>query len=70
MRYYTAPELRSPNFRYDVMQGIHWPTRIASRVTLEEAERIAADRGVSIMWNCSHRIGVTTVEITLSDRHS
>ena len=65
---YTTPELRSPDFRYDVMQGMNWPTRLASRVTLSDLENIAADRGARIMWECSHRIGVTTVEVTLSNR--
>jgi hypothetical protein len=68
MSYYTAPELRSPDFRYDVIRGSNWPTRFASRVTLAELERIASELNARILWDCAHRIGVTTVEVTLSNR--
>lgn len=59
-------ELRSPSIRYDVMRNIVWPYRVASRVTLDEVERIASEMGARVMWEAAHRIGVTTVEVTLS----
>jgi hypothetical protein len=59
-------EMRNPEFKFDVIDGIHWPIRLGSRVTLVDAEQLAEKRGTTLDWNRAHRIGLTTVEIPLS----
>jgi len=59
-------ETKNPEFKYDVMDGVQWPIRLGSRVSLSEAERIAQSRGTALDWNRANQIGLTTVEVPLS----
>jgi len=54
-----------PAIRFDVMLGAWNPFRVAQRVTLAELEKIAATRGLRVVWATMHMIGNTTAEVTL-----
>jgi hypothetical protein len=41
------------------------PNCVAFRVTLAELERIATETGAHILWDSAHRIGLSTVEVTI-----
>jgi hypothetical protein len=66
MRYTT---LRSPDFRYDVMLGLSQEC-VAFRVTLAEFESIVQKMDARILWECAHRVGLTTVEVPIANRHA
>jgi hypothetical protein len=54
-----------PGVTYDVVQGEHFPFRILSRVTREQADAYASSRGQRVDWNRAHMLGLRTAEVPM-----
>ena len=57
--------INDPTMRFDAMRGTNHPHRLTQRQTREEVERFAASIGLRVDWHTTHRIGMTTAEVTL-----